>query len=111
MSPFRGLRSTSLRHDDDGADIGPSSRLGNAYSIDDRARFFNQPPEHVVRSFLKAHDNPTADENPLSRVDQDRWASMRLRRDSVRVAAGHTCEEMPNACDIAGIPTISTGFR
>ena len=74
MSPFRGLRSTSLRHDDDGADIGPSSRLGNAYSIDDRARFFNQPPEHVVRSFLKAHDNPTADENPLSRVAQDRWA-------------------------------------
>ena len=44
MSPFRGLPSTSLRHDDDGADIGPSSRLGNAFSIDDRARFFNQSP-------------------------------------------------------------------
>ena len=104
MSPFRGFHPAPLRHDDDGVDIGPRSRLGNGSARD-------QPPEHVVRSFLKAHDNPTAEENPLSRVDQDRWASMRLRRDSVRVAAGHTCEEMPNACEIEGIPTISTGFR
>src|SRR5262249_16208881 len=74
LSPVRGLRSTSLGHDDDGVDIGPSSRLGSGYCIDDCARFLNQPPEHGVRSFSKAHDNPAAEENPLSRVAQDRRA-------------------------------------
>jgi hypothetical protein len=50
-SPFRGLRSTSLRHDDDGVDIGSRSRLGTGYCIDDRTRFFDQPPEHVVQQY------------------------------------------------------------
>src|SRR5262245_57186616 len=56
--------------DDDSMDIGPSSRLSAGYCIDDRTRFLDQPTEHVVRSFLKAHDNPAAEENPLSRVDK-----------------------------------------
>ena len=44
MSPFRGRRSTSLRHDDDGVDVGPSSRLGNGYCIDDaRDSLINRP--------------------------------------------------------------------
>lgn len=61
-----------FRRGDDGADLRPFSWLGSLDCIDERARFFDQPMEHLVGlAVVKAHDYPAAEEEPLSRVAQD----------------------------------------